>query len=89
MASEIVIALGIVRSGDRTSSPMVAMRAYPANAKNSRPADCSTPYTDPSVPPANDAGSKPDAPAATTTASTASTSTTMTRASCAVRVTPK
>ena len=38
------IARGIVRAGSRTSSPIVAIRAYPAKAKKSRPAACSTPY---------------------------------------------
>ena len=33
----------MVRRGSTTSSPSVAIRAYPANAKKSRPADCSTP----------------------------------------------
>ena len=35
----------MVRAGSRTSSPRVAIRAYPANAKNNRPAACSTPPT--------------------------------------------
>lgn len=35
--------MGMVRRGSLTSSPMVAIRAYPANAKNSSAADCSTP----------------------------------------------
>ncbi len=42
-ASDRPIARGIVRLGSRTSSPSVASRAYPANAKNSRAAPWSTP----------------------------------------------
>ena len=38
-------ARGIVRAGSRTSSPSVAMRAYPANAKKQNPAPPSTPST--------------------------------------------
>ena len=66
------------RAGDRaariacTSSPIVAMRAYPAKAKNSRPPDCRMPYTPPSVrlEALHHSGSGPAAaPAATTTAS--------------------
>jgi hypothetical protein len=37
------MARGMVRRGSRTSSPMVAMRAYPANAKNSSPVACRMP----------------------------------------------
>ena len=40
------MARGIVVSGSRTSSPRVAIRAYPAKAKKSRPADCRIPYAD-------------------------------------------
>ena len=40
------MARGIVVSGSRTSSPRVAIRAYPANAKNNSPADCRIPYAD-------------------------------------------
>ena len=43
MPSAIGMARGMVRAGSRTSSPSVAIRAYPANAKNSNPAACSTP----------------------------------------------
>ena len=47
--SAVTMARPMVRRGSRTSSPIVATRAYPAKAKNSRPADCSTPYQ-PSIP---------------------------------------
>ena len=43
MPSATGIARGIVRAGSRTSSPRVATRAYPANAKNSSPAACRMP----------------------------------------------
>ena len=80
--------------GSRTSSPIVAIRAYPAKAKNSRPAACSTPYTPRSEcrrrPTAGRVGRRPPARhAATTTARAASTTTTMIRVSRAVRVTPR
>jgi hypothetical protein len=38
MPSAIGMARGIVRAGSRTSSPSVAILAYPANAKNNNPA---------------------------------------------------
>ena len=95
------MARGIVRAGSRTSSPSVAMRAYPANAKNSSPADCSTPYQ-PTSPPASPpprasstavarcaSAAPPARQAATTTASTSSTTVTTTRVSRAVRVIPR
>ena len=40
------IARGMVRAGSRTSSPIVAIRAYPAKAKNNSPAACRTPYSE-------------------------------------------
>jgi hypothetical protein len=76
---------------DRASSPIVAMRAYPAKAKNSSPADCSTPYQPwgPGSITRLSAEPAPDAEAATTTrASTAKTTTTITLVRAAVRVTP-
>ena len=39
------MALGMVTAGSRTSSPSVAIRAYPANAKNRNPAERRTPPT--------------------------------------------
>ncbi len=87
----MTIARGIVRRGSRTSSPIVAMRAYPAKAKNSSPADCSTPYQPwgPAAMARLSAEPAPDAEAATTTsASTASTTTTIAFVRAAVRVTP-
>ncbi len=43
IASAPTIARGRVRRGSRTSSPSVAMRAYPAKLKKSNPADCRIP----------------------------------------------
>src|SRR5829696_7032068 len=39
-SSAMPIARGMVRAGSRTSSPRVAMRAYPAKAKKMSAADC-------------------------------------------------
>ena len=93
MPSAIGIAFGIVCSGSRTSSPSVAIRAYPAKAKKSRAADCSTPYTPPlhrdAAPPRFAVSASPLAAIVTTTISSASTdAATSTRASPAVRVIP-
>ena len=86
MPSAIGIARGMVRAGSRTSSPSVAMRAYPANAKNSSPAACSTPR-DADVVAQSPAASRPTSPkprtTTTTAASTASTTATMIRVSSA------
>lgn len=73
----------MVRAGSRTSSPRVAMRAYPAKAKNSRPPACSTPAT----PPENPMSSRPasaapdDRHTTTTEARTARTTATIARVS--------
>jgi hypothetical protein len=45
----------MVTVGARTSSPRVAIRAYPAKAKNSSPADCKIPYAVASPTPAQGA----------------------------------
>ena len=78
----------MVRRGSTTSSPSVAIRAYPANAKKSRPADCSTPPGSTPVRFAVDAV-PPASAATTTTASVASVSTTITRLTRADRWTPR
>ena len=74
------MALGMVRAGSRTSSPRVAMRAYPAKAKNNSPAACSTPLM---LPPVRVIRSAWPATATVTTtpASIASTPATITRVS--------
>src|SRR5512132_556278 len=91
MASASGMARGIVRVGATTSSPSVAIRAYPANAKNRKPAACSVSY-----PPGTDDGNARDhsalplpSDAATTSARHTSTITTMTFVAPAVLVTPR
>ena len=90
MPSAIGMARGMVFSGSVTSSPSVAMRAYPAKAKNINPAACSTPYAVTSPPSVSRAASAPPKPSSTvtTSASTASTAATMIRVSNAERWTP-
>ncbi|CNH35034.1 Uncharacterised protein [Mycobacterium tuberculosis] len=84
------IALGMVRVGSRTSSPIVAIRAYPANAKNSNPADCSTPYTDAiGQPPTLTCDGLASATPTTNAVSAISVHATRIRASTAVLVTPR
>ena len=87
-----------VREGSRTSSPSVAMRAYPAKAKNSSPAAVNAP----SGPPATGSGISsvgtaattavsspaPSNPLTTTSASTASVPPTRAYALVAVHRTP-
>lgn len=86
------MARGMIRAGSRTSSPMVAMRAYPAKAKNRSPPACRTPYAPPggAAPKVDAAGPDPaKSPATRTTARPASTIPTSTLVAEAVRVTPK
>src|SRR5690606_33634025 len=72
IAKAIGTARGMVRAGSRTSSPRVAIRAYPANAKNSNPAAPSTSTTEPTSPPSREGtGAPPTHPVTTTVASTA------------------
>jgi hypothetical protein len=80
----------MVRAGSRTSSPSVAIRAYPANAKNNSPAAWSTPPTGMSDGSARFADRAPPelSTTATTASSTASTTPTMTRVSSADFCTP-
>ncbi len=84
------MALGMVRAGCRTSSPSVAMRAYPAKAKNSSPAACKTPPT--VIAPdgtTRERSARPLARQATTaTASTTRTTATIARVSQAALCTP-
>ncbi|SHY13724.1 Uncharacterised protein [Mycobacteroides abscessus subsp. abscessus] len=85
----IGMARGMVRAGSRTSSPSVAMRAYPAKAKNNRPAACSTPRHDVPVRSRAAISTLPEpAAVATTAASTDNTIATMTRVSHADFCTP-
>ena len=75
------MARGIVLAGSRTSSPRVAIRAYPAKAKNSSPADCSTASglaSNPSDATPVEPASGPTTPEPTTTARTSRTATTIT-----------
>src|SRR3954447_14123322 len=83
------IAFGIVTLGSRTSSPSVAIRAYPANAKNRNPADCNT-----SRRPASNGTMRPTSacesnhPATTTPVSVTSATASSTRVIVTVRVNP-
>lgn len=81
-------ARGIVRAGSRTSSPRVAIRAYPANAKKSSPAAWSNPAPPPDSPTSGRPAADDPRQVATTAARTASTSATIARVSHADFCTP-
>ncbi len=85
-------ARGMVRAGSRTSSPRVAIRAYPAKAKNSSPAACSVPYQPPwrtSVAARDGCARGPDQAASRATTRQASTTATTALLRRAVRVMPR
>lgn len=79
----------MARSGSRTSSPSVAIRAYPANAKKSRPAAVSTPCAPTSTGAVSRSAVTCGAPVTATTASTVSTTATRIRVAVAVLPMPR
>ena len=88
IVSAIRMAFWMVRAGSRTSSPSVAIRAYPANAKNSSPAAWSRPRGPAKALPVT-AAPPPRRHAIATAISTASTSATITRVAQADFCTPR